>query len=484
MALQYDPRMYLGGAVELDSRPHTQLYGQLLAKKQAQQEAFDEYIRNLNKSVNSAGLRNVDRPVFDKKMSEWQKFGIENRDNIRKRIGGADIEFANKYQDIQNLIAESKLEEEKKKPLVEILTDPTKRELLDESSIEGIASHDQPLYAKDETGSLVRNPNRRSFDYSGISFNPKPFDQDKYFDQFKDVTRMELPPVISLDPTSKTQTTTTTSVFDQEAKDLIASRGVAEYMNNRSFKKTVDSLDPKEYNDFFKQNYGHDIQTPADLAAAYSLKGLQQKVVKTDVSPDTFARQKEMAAINDAYARRRQAMNDAYIKGRIDYKKASSQQDGDTILNKWINDSFERGKDQREGVYVKNEWQPARRIYVPKEIKKKYANEIVYKDKTKDIIEPIFFLTEDKKYVIPRYPGKSSKTSEPIPIDVFKGDLGKVWLTKKDAKEEIGDDLDVDIQVQSVDEPAEDDYTIDELKSAGWTDKQIEEGKKKGLKVR
>lgn len=483
MALNIHPALYSGGNVELDSRPHTQLYGQLMAKKQAQNEAFDEYIRNLNKSVNSAGMRNVDRPVFDKLVSDWQNFGMKNREAIRKRQGGADIEFQRKLQDILNLTAESKTEEEKKKPITEILVDPNKRELLDESSIEGLALHDQPIYVMGEDGTMQRNPNRKSFDYTSISFNPKPFDQDKYFDQFKDVTRMELPPVVSLDPTTKTQTTTTTSVYDQEAKDLIASRGVAEYMNNRSFKKTVDSLDPKEYNDFFKKNYGHDIQSPADLAAAYSLKGLQQKVVKADVSPDTFARQKEMAAINDAYARRRQAVNDAYIKGRIDYKKAANQSEGETILNKWINDSFERGKDEKDLVFVKNKWENSRRIYVPKEIKEKYAQPGKFKGE-KD--EPIFFITEDKKYIVPRYPGKSSVYSEPIPVDVFKGDLGKVWLTKKDAKGEMQDELDVDIETEIIGgTDAEDDvFTVEELKANGWTDKQIEEGKNKGLKVK
>ncbi len=476
MALQYDPRMYLGGAVEFDSRPHTQLYGQLMARKQAQNEAFDEYVRNLNKNVNSAGMRNVDRPVFDKLVADWQNFGIQNRDAIRKRQGGADMEFQRKLQDILNLTAESKTEEEKKKPITEILVDPNKRELLDESSIEGLELHDQPIYIMGEDGTMQRNPNRKSFDYSSISFNPKPFDQDKYFDQFKDVARIELPPV--LDPETKTMSIT--SVYDQDAKDLIASRAVVDYMNNRSFRKSVDQMNPNDYNDFFKQNYGHDIQSPADLAAAYTLKGLNQKIVKNE--PDPFARQKEMAAINDTYARRRQALNDAYVKGRIDYKRAGSQQDGETILNKWINDSFERGKDEKDLVFVKNKWENGRRIYVPKEIKEKYAQPGEFKGEKS---EPIFFITDDKKFIVPRYPGKSSVYSEPIPVDVFKGDLGKVWLTKKDAKGEMQDELDVDIATEIIGAPEEEDvFTIDELKSQGWTDKTIEEGKKRGLKVK
>lgn len=322
MALINNPNMYTGGAVEFDASPHVRLYGQLLAKKQAEKEAFDNYFRDLNKNVNSAGLRNADRRVFDKMLANWQKYGMENRDAIRRREGGADIKFMQDYQGLLNLVAESKGEEEKKKPFVEIYTDPNKRELLDESSIEGLAAHDEPIYIEDETGAIVRNPNRKSFDYSSISFNPKPFDQDKYFDQFKDVTRMELPPVVARDPATKTQTVTTTSVFDKEAKDLMASRAVAEYMNSRSFRNIIDKLDKSQYNDFFKQNYGRDIETPADLAAAYTLKGLQQKTVKSELKDDKqalsdqeFERQKQLLGMRQANAKDLIRFRQQFTKG-------------------------------------------------------------------------------------------------------------------------------------------------------------------------
>lgn len=347
MALQINPHAYTGGAERFNPLPHTQLYIQLKQREQAKNEAFDEYLRNLNKNINSAGLRNQERPVFEQKLAEWQKFGMENRDklrNPRQDKGGASLEFQNKYQDILNLVAESKMEEEKKKPLIEIATDPNKRDRLSADIIPDIASHDEPIYITDKNGQIIRNPDRRSFDVSKIMFDPKPFEQDKYFKSFDDVKRSDLSPTVVKNPKDMTQTITTTSVFDQGAKDLIATRAVGEYMNNKSFKATIDKLNPDEYNDVYKKNYGHDIQTPADLAAAYTLAGLQQKTVTSKLENDTFERQKQMAAINHGYRLGEKQFEHAL--------KGADEQTQDLWLDDHIDKLTEDAKKQPSRLYV------------------------------------------------------------------------------------------------------------------------------------
>lgn len=431
MALNLDNRLYTGGSERFDSSPHTQLYTQLLAKEQAKKEAFDEYIRNLNKGVNSAGMRNQDRQVFDQKMAAWQKNGMENRDKIRKRTNGADIQFMNEYQDILNLIAESKTAEERKKPLVEILTDPAKRDRLSADIIPEIAAHDQPLYIIGKDGSLERNPDRRDFDISKMSFDPKPFEQDKYFKQFDDVKRTDLPPSIYNDPKTLMQTITTTSAFDQEAKDVIAQRAVTDYVQNPSFKKVVDGLNKDEYNPTFKANYGRDIQTPADLAAAYTLKGLQQKVTTSKVNQDTLARQEKMAAVNDRYARGRLALGQQYKKDLINFRNAGTQKDQDQVLEDWIQRSYNEGELTNVPVRVKGSFVPVKKIAVPMDMKKKYTiTNGTGTDKETEV--PRFVMTRDKKFVVPLYPNKPSDYQEPIPIETFRNELGKLWLSAKD----------------------------------------------------
>src|SRR5690606_1526502 len=162
----------------------------------------------------------------------WQQFGMNNRDRLRNPRtdgGAASMEFQTRYQDLLNLINESKEEEEKKKPLVEIMVDPDKRERLTEEIIPMVESHDQPIYVVDEQGQTVRNTNRKSFDVSEISFDPKPIDIKKYFDGYNDIKRMELPPVVTKDPKNMTQTIETTAVYSDEAKDVIATRAVLNY---------------------------------------------------------------------------------------------------------------------------------------------------------------------------------------------------------------------------------------------------------------
>lgn len=316
--------MYSGGSAVINLLPHTQLYAQLMQHRQARNDAFDQYIRNLNTKINPEGLRNQDRPVFNDKLAEWQKFGMDHRNEIQTRKNGADVQFEQGFQRLQNLISQSKGTEEQKKPLIQMLLDPEKRDRLGDEIIPAIHAHDQPLYAKDKNGKWAENPEWKPLDYNSVTFNPKPFDQDKYFKGLEDIKRMDMPPIVTTDPKTFTQTEVKNSVFDQDAKNLAAQRAVTEYSQNPSFKSFIDKLDPKQYNDVYKQHFGHDIQNPGDVAAAYTMKGLQQKVTTSKIDPDTFARQQAMESIRFAHE-----------KALANYKKALTDGDKDKA-DLWI----------------------------------------------------------------------------------------------------------------------------------------------------
>lgn len=348
MALQNDPRVYSGGSERIDTRPHTMLYAQLMQRKQAKDAAVDDYVRNLNKNVNPAGMRNQEREVFEQKLKDWQRFGVENKDKLRNPRGDkgeASMEFQARYQDIMNLINESKGEEEKKKPLVEIMTDPNKRDRLNEEEIfPKINLHDKPLYTKDELGNYVRDEERKSFNVADLNFNPKPFEQDKFFQGLDDVKPSQSSESVVKNPKDLTKTVITTSVFTPSDRNVIASRAVAEYGQNKSFKDFVDNLDPSEYNDIHKQAFGDDIQNGGDLAAAYALKGKQQTAVATKIEEDAFAQRKALLALNDAYS-----------KGRMYMRRAWSQADKAT-QDSWVDGQLEgivaKGKQGGEVVYT------------------------------------------------------------------------------------------------------------------------------------
>ena len=108
MAVHNDPMLYRGGAVQLNSQPEVNLYGQLMARKQAKNDAIDEYYRKLPSTLNSEGMRDQDRAGFDQKVAEWQQHWMKNKDKIRK--GNTQEAFDNEqlFRNIQSGLNQSK----------------------------------------------------------------------------------------------------------------------------------------------------------------------------------------------------------------------------------------------------------------------------------------------------------------------------------------------------------------------------------------
>jgi hypothetical protein len=440
MALRNPQDLYNAGAVVFNTQPYVNFTANLIARKQAKEEAIDSYYQNLNKGINPAGVRTQDVPMFMEKVKGFKEYYNQNKDKIknpRMDNGKAQTEYQTMYQDALNHVQMSKSEEEKKKPLVELLTDPAKRDRIPDRVLEDLHSHDLPL----------GDPNRKPFDMSSLSFDPKPFDQTTYLKGFTDIQKSENAPTVSTDPKSLTQTVTKTSTFDDAAKGTIYTRSAGKYASDPSFKELIDKeLSKPEYfkelNEVFKKNYGDNIENPEDAAAAYTLSALQPSITKVETQPDTFERQKQMAAITDQYARRRLSLQNDYVKGRIAFRKAEGKKEQGEVLEGLIQRTFDEGADQKAVVAVDGNFVPARKVAVPAEIAKKYT--LVFgTGADKEIKQPVkFMMTEDMKYVVPVYGGESTKNRESkIPIEQFRNDLGKLYLTRKDAKLEM-DELD------------------------------------------
>ena len=455
MALQNHPALYTGGSERFDSRPHVALYAQLMQRKQARDDAYDDYIRNLNKNINAAGLRNVDRPAFEQKLKEWQEFGMKNKEalrNPRKDMGGASMQFQSGYQDLQNLIAESKGEEEKKKPLVEVMTDPAKRDRLNEDELfPKISSHDQPLFTQDQkTGQWVRDANRRSFSVSDLDFNPKPFEQDKYFKSFDDIKPSNKTQVVRKIPGMK-QEITTTAVFSPQDKDAVATRATADYMKNKSFKQVVDELDPKEYADFYKEQFGEEMQTPADLSAAYTLRGLQQKNTSQEIKDDTYAQGMARTKYTQDRIDARQRRQQDFTLSRDSFRNTQNAKIVDEYVQSQYNDP-----DAKTGIisYEGNQYK-GKLVKTPKFLIDKYSINEGTKDAPK-WNDPQFFISENGKYVFPVYRiGEKTKSgwdkiktdSKPINMADWKIEISNDWIKNNRTANELADEFDVEGEV-------------------------------------
>lgn len=334
MALNNDARLFSGGNERIDIRPHIQLYAQLKQREQARNDAFDEYMRNINMKINPAGMRYQDMPAFESGLKKMQDFGIQNREaiqNPRKDGGVASMQFQQLYQQQLNRAASSKMASEGLKPFIEVNTDPKKARLLNkEKAMKAVQAHDQPQEIQDETGEFVPNPNFRPFNPSDLEFKNDPFDQNKFDKLFEKINRNEIEiKEDAIDPNTMKQKVTKTSRFDQKAKDQIGEIAVTELHENPSFQDVVKSLNPDDYKDFYKKEFGTEMKDEGDLAAAYALKRRQDKIVEIEDKENAYARQKAIAGLNHAYR-----------LGEKQFAHALGQADEDEA-NLWAKDNVE-----------------------------------------------------------------------------------------------------------------------------------------------
>lgn len=285
--------LYTGGAERFDSTPYVNFYAQTMARRQAKDEALDEYYKNQFKSINPAGMRTQDIPMFTEKVNQWQQFYQQNRDKIKNpRLDGgkAASEFQSRMQDALALTAQSKNEAKIVSDIAPLLRDPEKRSRIPDAFLQKLAIHDQPL----------GTPDRQSINLADLDFEPKPFDlksQEAWMKTAQQGLKMdERITGTTVDPKTFTQTVTTTSEFGPEAKEAILKRSAMAYQGDPTIKHFVDTelSDPQklpQLNTSFKKEYGRDIETPEDLMAAYTLGGIQQQQVKQKQEADWKARQ-------------------------------------------------------------------------------------------------------------------------------------------------------------------------------------------------
>ena len=356
MAIQNHPSLYTGGSERFNLQPHVNLYAQLAAKKQARDDAFDEYMRNLNKNINSAGLRNVDRDAFDAGLADFQKFGIENRDAIRSRKGGADIVYHQKYQDLHNIIAESKGEEEKLKPFVEMRLDPEKWQRVNqESAIREIDLHNQPIRVRGADGLFQRNTGRKSIDYNSFTFNPKKLTDDDWR-QYEEGLNKQVPPDETIlpsrvDPSDKYfkidglrksySPEKLKAISDISKRDFATNKEIAyTFRDAHPFDKWVknNGAEFNKLNNAYKAANGADanIEDEDDLFAAQQvLKRLQPTITEKRIDNRQL-----IDGINHAQAKELENLRNRNAIGRIRLHNDLKDEDEEVAVDDEMIDAF------------------------------------------------------------------------------------------------------------------------------------------------
>lgn len=169
MAIHTDPKMYSGGAVVFNSQPEVNLYGQLLAKREAKNNAIDEYYRKLPSTINTAGLRDQDRAGFDQKIADWQKYWMDNKEKVRKGNTQEAFNSEKMLRDIQTGVQDSKNAAKTDLELGKMRFTGTHEYIFDDPAfMEAQHQHTIPVW----------DANHKSLDLGTIAIPPKPLDAE------------------------------------------------------------------------------------------------------------------------------------------------------------------------------------------------------------------------------------------------------------------------------------------------------------------
>ena len=283
-----------GGGVILDSSPYTQFFLNQKAKQQAKDEALDNYFRNIDSKINSAGMRTQEINPLLQQQNEDRDFYLKNREaivNPSKDNGKAYNEYMQRHQSKLAFVENSKKKAELTKQLVPIVADPNKRSLMGDEMMNAIALHDLPM----------TDPRHKEFNPLDFQYNPKPFDEQKYRTSLTPYVK-ETTGTTSFEnlPDYKTSfmRTPKTQMIQNFDAQQVAKRAEDEYNQNPSYRKLINDIgnNPTQYqihNDIYKQAFGKnlDIQHPEQIAIAHTLAMLPKNYIKEgkpEVDPVAF----------------------------------------------------------------------------------------------------------------------------------------------------------------------------------------------------
>lgn len=322
--------LYSEGAVVFDSQPFANLYNQFMLRKQAKDDALDNYFRDFGKNVTPAGMRNQDISVLTAKNNEWRQYYQQNKAaimNPRLDGGKAYGEWNSRYQDQLQTIEQSKNLANTTKEAGRIIADPKKRELVTEETLNKINLHDKPL----------NDPEHKPFSLYDFDYKPEPFDAKMREGVYKSLTTGLTPSKIAGTSQSLPNfqiKTPYTQQFSSEDVAAIGNRAMAFADSDRSIKHYAEKellpqilKDPNKFNELntvFKRTYGRDAKTGPELFAAQSILDLNRKSIEEKIEPDVYGRELAMQKIRHANA-----------KDLIDYKKKIDPNDTE-LNNLWV----------------------------------------------------------------------------------------------------------------------------------------------------
>jgi hypothetical protein len=289
-----------GVAIDISSKP-VNLAIQLKQRDIAKMDALDKYFMDYERSINPAGVRNVDADVFVKKLNNNKAFYLQNRDKIlnpTKYGYEAQSQYMSNFKDMVNLIDQSKQAAANEKVVNERIYNAVQQ---------GKSLHDGILPLLDRQRLSIVDPNYSVFDANQLQFD-KPYDEKQFNANVLGGLKFPEKQYYIDEEVDKKKTglkiPVTESYLDDSNKKAIQSSALNEYASNPNTKRHFDDLMKrpdmvKMVNDKFKDVYKQDIKKPEDFVVGYALLQAPVGITKTGKA-DQYLTWSEKNAITNA----------------------------------------------------------------------------------------------------------------------------------------------------------------------------------------
>jgi hypothetical protein len=264
---------YSVGAIQIDTTPLANLFLQQRQREQAKDEALDKYFIDYDKSINPAGMRNVEAQDLIKLTNENKDFYFRNKANIKNPAldnGQSYNEWMSRNKAALGLVNQSKQNAKKEQLYNKAILDAKKSgNPIPDATIEKLSRFNKSVYDKDY----------RDIEANDLDFTPKPFDPIKFKrDNYADIKLSESKPEIEVDDKNNQLIFKTVSKLDKANVPVLEQRATYAYQNSPSVKFQVDKIiqDPVQLvalNKVYQKYKGKDIniQQPEQVASALLL---------------------------------------------------------------------------------------------------------------------------------------------------------------------------------------------------------------------
>ncbi len=279
-----DPRLYSGGSVVFNSQPSVNLYAQLLQKKQAREDALDDYEKNRMRRINDKGMRDQDREVLDKSVADTMSYYMANKDKIRKGNTPEAYNYEKMWRGTNDIVSESRDATAKSEAFNKLRQERLKMgRSTPEEWFQDYSAHELPI--RSEGYKPLDIPKYMS------QINPK-YDQKKSMDLLKGVKLSDLPVRYE---NIKGQPDLRNEIHEKklDAEGLASIRHIAEtqYDNDDGFaamvqQKANDPLQRGELESVFEKHFKTKPQSLPDYAIAQKLSEFQPSLVTSKAVSD------------------------------------------------------------------------------------------------------------------------------------------------------------------------------------------------------